>query len=273
MTYYDQILASASYISQKISVNPDIAIVLGTGLGSLAQKIDVSTKIPYSDIPNFPQATVEGHEGALILGTLEGKQVIAQAGRFHYYEGYNMKEVTLPIRVFKALGAKVVFIASAVGGIHENYEAGDISIVNDHINLHVENPLRGPNDERLGVRFPDMVDAYSPRLIQLAHRIAREKGITLHNSIYGGLPGPNIETKAEYNYLHKIGATVVGMSTVPEVLVAQHAGMEICVFTAITNKCFPISSIKKVTIDEVIDVANQAESEITSIVRDMLKEI
>lgn len=266
-------MASSSFIAKELKSTPEVAIVLGTGLGSLAQKIDVSARIPYHDIPNFPPTTVKGHDGALLIGILEGKQVIAQSGRYHYYEGYNMKEITLPVRVFKALGVKTLFIASAVGGIHEAYEAGDVSIVNDHINLHSDNPLRGPNDERLGVRFPDMVDAYSPRLIKIAHEIAKDKGLKLHNSIYGGLPGPNIETKAEYNYLNRIGATVVGMSTIPEVLVAQHADLEICVFTAITNKCFPISAIKKVTIDEVIEVAAKAESSITTIVREMLKRI
>lgn len=273
MTYYDKILESTAFISQRIDSTPDVAIVLGTGLGSLVESINVSHKILYKDIPNFPPATVKGHEGALLIGTLEGKPIIAQAGRYHFYEGYSMKEVTLPIRVFKALGVNVLIIASAVGGIHEDYQAGDITIVNDHINLHVENPLRGPNDDRLGVRFPDMVDAYSPRLIEIAKKIAKDKGITLHNSVYGGLPGPNLETKAEYNYLHKIGATVVGMSTVPEVIVAQHANLETCVFTAVTNKCFPISAIKKVTHEEVIEVAKKAESAITKIVREMLNRI
>lgn len=271
MTYYDQIIESRDFIRGAVSFEPETAVVLGSGLGTLVEKIDIVKRIPYEDIPHFPPATVKGHDGALIFGFLEEKPIVAQAGRYHFYEGYNMKEVTLPIRVFKFLGVKTLLIASAVGGIHEDYEAGDVTVVNDHINLHHENPLQGPNDERLGVRFPDMTDCYSPRLIDKVHDIAKEKGIKLHNSIYGGLPGPNLETKAEYNYLHTIGATVVGMSTVPEIIVAQHAGLESCVLTAVTNKCFPISAIKEVTHDEVIEVAQRTEEKITAIARELIR--
>lgn len=265
MSYYNQIQETTTFLQKAIHESPEIAVVLGSGLGQFAQKINIDHYIPYNKIPHFPPATVKGHEGALIFGTFAGRRIVAQSGRYHYYEGYNMKQVTFPIRVFKYLKVKALLIASAVGGIHENFEAGDISVVNDHINLHAENPLHGPNDDRLGPRFPDMVDAYSPRLIELAHSIAKEKNITLHNSIYAGLPGPNIETKAEYNYLHRIGATVVGMSTVPEIIVAQHMGLESCVLTAITNKCYPISAIKKVTHDEVIRVAQIAEKKISDV--------
>lgn len=265
MTYYDQIIESTNYIKKKIDDLPEIAIVLGSGLGPLATEIKNEIELPYAEIPHFSPATVKGHDGKLIYGDLKGKKVIAQAGRYHYYEGYSMKEVTLPIRVFKALGAKVMLMASAVGGIHEDYYAGDITVVNDHINLHSENPLRGQNDDRLGVRFPDMSEAYSRRLIDECNRIARENDIKLHNSVYGGLPGPNLETKAEYNYLHKIGATVVGMSTVPEIIVAKHAGLESCVLTAVTNKCFPISEIKEVSHQEVIDVASTCYDKISTI--------
>ena len=271
MTYYDQIIESTNYIKKKIDDTPEIAIVLGSGLGPLAKEIKNEIELPYAALPHFPPATVKGHDGKLIYGDLKGKKVIAQVGRYHYYEGYTMKEVTLPIRVFKALGAKVMLMASAVGGIHEDYHAGDITIVNDHINLHTENPLRGHNDERLGVRFPDMSEAYSTRLIEECHRIAREKDIKLHNSVYGGLPGPNLETKAEYNYLHKIGATVVGMSTVPEIIVANHAGLESCVLTAVTNKCFPISEIKEVSHQEVIDVASKCSKNISTIINYLLE--
>ncbi len=275
MSYYDQIIESTEYLKKRIEAKhlPEVAVVLGSGLGTFTEKIEISHRIPYSAIPHFPPATVKGHEGALIFGTIEGKKIVAQAGRYHFYEGYNMKEVTLPIRVFKYLGAKVLLIASAVGGIHADYEAGDVTIVNDHINLHHENPLQGPNDERLGVRFPDMTDAYSPRLIAMAHNIASAQKIVLHNSVYGGLPGPNLETKAEYNYLNIIGATVVGMSTVPEIIVAQHSGLESCVLTAVTNKCFPISAIKEVTHDEVIEVAQKTETKISTIVKEMIKRI
>lgn len=273
MSYYDRILESTESIKNQISELPEVAIVLGTGLGNFTTKIDISDKILFKDIPNFPRATVEGHEGVLIYGSIGNKRVIAQSGRFHYYEGYNMKEVTFPIRIFQALGVKTLIIVSAVGGIHEDFKAGDVTVVTDHINLHPENPLRGPNDDRLGVRFPDMVDAYSPTLIDLAHQIAQEQNTQLHESVYGGLPGPNIETKAEYRYLHEIGATVVGMSTVPEVIVARHAEIETCVFTAVTNQCYPISMIKKVTIEEVIANAGASEKKIGPLVLELIKRL
>lgn len=269
-SYYDQIQESTTHLNKIIDRQPEIAIVLGTGLGSLTDKIDISHRIPYDEIPYFPPVTVKGHAGELIFGTMGGKQIVAQSGRYHFYEGYTMKEVTFPIRVFKALGADQLIIASATGGIHEDYEAGDVTVVNDHINLHNDNPLLGPNDERLGVRFPDMMDAYDPKMIALCHEIASEKGIRLFDSVYGGLPGPNLETKAEYNMLHIIGATVVGMSTVPEILVAQHGGMRSCVLTAVTNKCFPISAITETTHDEVIEVAKITEEKITSIVIELI---
>jgi len=270
MNYYDQIIQSTNYIKDRIGDVPEVAMVLGSGLGPLAKEIADAVHISYSEIPHFPPATVMGHDGKLIYGKLQGKTVIAQSGRYHYYEGYTMKEVTLPIRVFKALGAKVMLMASAVGGIHEDYEAGDITVVNDHINLHSENPLRGPNDPRLGVRFPDMSEAYSKRLITSCHEIANAQGMTLHDSVYGGLPGPNLETKSEYNYLHTIGASVVGMSTVPEIIVANHAGLESCVLTAVTNKCFPISAIKEVSHQEVIDVAHECSLKISIIFNKLL---
>jgi len=270
MNYYDQIIQSTNHINERIGDQPDIALVLGSGLGLLADEIEDPVHISYDEIPNFPAATVKGHAGQLIYGRLYGKKVIAQSGRYHYYEGYTMKEVTLPVRVFKALGVEVMLMASAVGGIHEDYEAGDITVVNDHINLHSENPLRGPNDPRLGVRFPDMSEAYSQRLIDLCHTIAKQQNIELHDSVYGGLPGPNLETKAEYNYLHTIGATVVGMSTVPEIIVANHAGLESCVLTAVTNKCFPISAIKEVSHQEVIDVANTCSAKMSTIFSQIL---
>ena len=271
--YYDQVVEATEYIKSKIDKDPTIAIVLGTGLGNLTDDIDVLERFPYHELPYFPPATVKGHAGELIYGIMGGKRVIAQNGRYHYYEGYTMKEVTFPIRVFKMLGAQHLLIASATGGIHENYEAGDITVVNDHINLHHENPLNGPNDERFGPRFPDMSNAYDPTLIAHCHDIAKSMGITLHNSVYGGLPGPNLETKAEYNFLHVIGATVVGMSTVPEIIVARHMGLSSCVLTAVTNKCFPISAIKEVTHDEVIEVAAMVEQKITTIVKELIKRI
>lgn len=272
-SHYDKIQESTSYLRNIIKNKPSVGIVLGTGLGDFVHQIEIINRIKYADIPHFSPATVKGHAGELIFGRLGGKLIIAQNGRYHYYEGYNMKEVTFPIRVFKALGIKNLIIASAVGGIHEDYEAGDVTVVNDHINLHHENPLQGPNDERLGIRFPDMVDAYDPDMIKLCHEIASSLGIRLFNSIYAGLPGPNIETRAEYKYLHIIGATVVGMSTVPEVIVAKHMDLKTLVLTAVTNKCYPISAIKKVTHDEVIEVAEKVEQKISSIVIELIKRL
>ncbi len=270
MDHYDKMQDAVQYLNNRVGMTPEIAIVLGTGLGNLDKSIENAVRVPYEDIPHFPPVTVKGHAGELVFGTIQGKTVVAQSGRYHYYEGYDMTEVTFPIRVFKFLGADTLLIASATGGIHEDYYAGDITVVNDHINLHHSNPLTGPNDPRLGPRFPDMTDAYSPRLIAMCHDIAYQKNITLHNSVYGGLPGPNLETKAEYNFLHVIGATVVGMSTVPEIIAAKHMGMESCVLTAVTNKCYPISAIREVTHEEVILVASQTEQKITSIVIELI---
>ena len=270
MEYYDQIQEAVAHINKSISQPPEVAVVLGSGLGNFSESIEVQFEMSYAELPHFPPATVKGHDGKLIFGLFKDVPIVAQSGRYHFYEGYDMKQVTFPIRVFKFLGVRALVMASAVGGIHENYQAGDVSVVTDHINLHHQHPLNGPNDERLGTRFPDMVDAYSPRLIRLAQKIASEQKITLHESIYAGLPGPTIETKAEYEYLHRIGATVVGMSTVPEIIVARHMELESCVFTAITNKCYPISAIKKVTHDEVIDVAQRAGRDITNICQHLI---
>ena len=272
MTYYDQIQETVAFLLSQVDA-PEIGVVLGTGLGKFKEQMDIIRVIPYEEIPHFPPATVKGHEGALIFGEIAGRKIVAQSGRYHFYEGYSMKDVTFPIRVFKYLGIQSLFVASAVGGIHEDYEAGDVTVVNDHINLHYENPLQGPNDERLGPRFPDMVDAYSPRLIKMAHQVAEENEIRLFDSVYAGLPGPNIETKAEYKYLHIIGATVVGMSTVPEIIVAKHMNLESCVLTAVTNKCYPISAIREVTHDEVIEIASVAERKISTIVKGVMQQL
>ena len=272
-SYFDSIQEASSFLKGRIKEQPVVSIVLGSGLGSLTRHINNKVVIPYSEVPNFPETTVLGHKGELIFGQINGVPIVAQSGRLHYYEGYNMKEVTFPIRVFKQLGANHVVMASAVGGIHEDFNAGDITIVEDHINLFPENPLRGINDVRLGPRFPDMVNAYDPELITLAESIAQRRDISLHRSVYAGLAGPNIETKAEYNYLHRIGANVVGMSTVPEVIVAQHMAMKICVFTAVTNQCFPTSMIQKVSHEAILDVAKIAEKKISYIVIDMIKHL
>ncbi len=271
--YYQKITESVQYLKTRIKTLPKTAIVLGTGLGNFSSLIQVDIKIPYSEIPHFPETTVKGHQGELIFGTIHGHPVIAQNGRYHYYEGYNMKEVTFPIRVFKFLGVQNLIIASATGGIHEDYQAGDITIVNDHINLHHQNPLQGPNDDRLGTRFPDMMTAYTPEYISICKEVASGLNIKLYNSVYAGLPGPNLETKAEYKMLHIMGATVVGMSTVPEVLVAQHMKMKTCVLTAVTNKCWPLSSIGETTHDQVIEMAAIAEDKISKVVHGLIQRL
>ena len=218
-----------------MSLKPHIGIILGTGLGPLADMIENPLVIPYKDIPNFPVSTVEGHSGNFIFGTLAGKHVMAMQGRFHYYEGYDMKAVTFPVRVMRALGAETLIVSNAAGGMNKEFKVGDVMIITDHINLFPENPLRGRNYPELGVRFPAMTEAYSKRLVAVADAIGREKGIRLMHGVYVGTPGPTFETPAEYEYFHIIGGDAVGMSTVPEVIVARHAGMEVFGLSVITD--------------------------------------
>lgn len=231
----EKINRTADYIRANVKDIPKTAIILGTGLGALVDHIEDKQFIPYSQIPNFPVSTVEGHSGNLIFGNLAGKRVIAMQGRFHYYEGYDMKEVTFPVRVFKALGVETLYVSNAAGGMNSEFEVGDIMTISDHINLFPENPLRGKNYNELGPRFPAMTTAYSPRLKKLANEIAAEKGIRLKEGVYVGTPGPTFETPAEYEYFRIIGGDAVGMSTVPEVIVANHAGMEVYGISVITD--------------------------------------
>lgn len=231
----NKITETADYIKSKVTDFPKIAIILGTGLGALVDSIENAIFIPYSEIPNFPISTVEGHSGNLIFGYLGGKRIMAMQGRFHYYEGYNMKEVTFPIRVMKALGVETLFVSNAAGGMNKEFKVGDIMIITDHINLFPENPLRGKNYNELGTRFPAMTEAYSNRLINLASQIAEEKNIRIMRGIYVGTQGPTFETPAEYEYFRIIGGDAVGMSTVPEVIVANHASMEVFGLSVITD--------------------------------------
>lgn len=267
---YNQIQEAVKFIRTKTDFIPNVGIVLGTGLGELANRIEVVEKIPYQDIPHFKSSTVESHQGAFIFGKLAGKNIVAMSGRLHYYEGYLMKEVTFPIRVMKFLGIETILISNAAGSTNANIREGEIVFVRDHINLHPENPLRGVNDERIGPRFPDMLDAYNPELIDLAKKVATESNISHHVGVYVGLQGPNLETPAEYNYLHTIGGDLVGMSTVPEVLVAQHMGLKIFVLSVVSNQCYPIEKITKTTIDEVIEVVEKAAPDMVKIVEGML---
>ncbi|MDE5653084.1 MAG: purine-nucleoside phosphorylase [Muribaculaceae bacterium] len=231
----EAIRQTADYIRKEVGATPEIAIILGTGLGDLANQIEVTKEIDYKDIPNFPISTVEGHSGKLIFGNLGGKYVMAMKGRFHYYEGYDMKQVTFPVRVMKEIGVKTLFVSNAAGGMNKEFVVGDVMVITDHINLFPENPLRGKNYEELGPRFPAMTEAYSKRLVAIADGIASEEGMRLMHGVYVGTPGPTFETPAEYEYFRIIGGDAVGMSTVPEVIVANHTGMEVFGVSVITD--------------------------------------
>jgi purine-nucleoside phosphorylase len=272
MDLYNQMQEVANFLLQKTdSFKATTGIILGTGLSGLADELEDPIVIPFKEIPYFPQSTVESHRGQMLFGYLSGKPVVAMAGRFHYYEGYSMKQVTFPIRVFQALGIRQVVISNAAGSVNAEMEAGDLVLVTDHINLQPENPLRGPNDDRLGPRFPDLLYAYNQKWIQYALEVGKEKGIRCHTGVYAGLSGPNLETPAEYNYLNKIGADLVGMSTVPEVIVAKHAGMSVFVCSIVSNKCFPIETLTETTIEEVIAVAEDATPRLQEIVRALIQ--
>lgn len=234
-TMYDTIKETAQFIRGQVDELPKIAIILGTGLGDLVSHMEIIRELNYADIPHFPVSTVEGHSGRLIFGTLGDKYVMAMQGRFHYYEGYDMKQVTFPVRVMKELGVDTLFVSNAAGGMNKEFKVGDVMVICDHINLFPENPLRGRNDERMGPRFPAMTEAYCPRLISLADTIAAEQGIRLMHGVYVGTAGPTFETPAEYEYFRVIGGDAVGMSTVPEVIVANHAGMKVFGVSVITD--------------------------------------
>ena len=270
MDYKEQVELATAYIQGIHSDQVAIGIILGTGLGNLASQIEVDLEIPYQEIPHFPLSTVESHSGTLLFGRLGGKKVVAMKGRFHYYEGYSMKEVTFPIRVMRLLGVQTLFVSNASGGLNPNQEVGEVMVIADHINLFPENPLRGKNYEALGPRFPDMSVPYSPRLIDLALRIAHDKGLKLHTGVYCGVEGPNLETPAEYNYLRTIGGDAVGMSTVPEVLVACHAGMEVFGISAITDLGVE-GKIHQVTLDDVLAAAAKAEPIMSQILAELLR--
>lgn len=231
----EKIKQTADFLRAQVADMPKTAIILGTGLGDLVDHIEEKTFIPYKDIPNFPVSTVEGHSGNLIFGVLGGKRVVAMQGRFHYYEGYDMKQVTFPVRVFQALGVDTLFVSNASGGMNKEFVVGDVMVITDHINLFPENPLRGRNYNELGTRFPAMTNAYDKKLIALADAIAEEKGIRLMHGVYVGVTGPTFETPAEYEYYRIIGGDCVGMSTVPEVIVANHAGMRVFGLSVITD--------------------------------------
>jgi len=263
---------SVKYIKSKTNVEPTIGIILGTGLGGLVKEIQVIDEISYQDIPNFPVSTVESHSGKLIFGILGGKKVVAMQGRFHYYEGYDMQQVTFPVRVMKLLGVERLFVSNASGGVNPDFAVGEIMILNDHINLFPSHPLVGKNIDELGPRFPDMSEPYDLEMIALAQKIAQELDIKVSTGTYAGLTGPTLETPAEYVYVRNIGADAVGMSTVPEVIVARHMEIPTFAISIITDLGVP-GKIKKVSVADVIEVANRQEPKMTAIMSKLIERL
>lgn len=268
----DKIRETAEFVKSKVDIVPNIAIILGTGLGELVHEISDKKEIPYETIPNFPVSTVEGHSGKLIFGKLGGKPILAMQGRFHYYEGYTMKEVTFPIRVFQALGIQYLFVSNASGGMNGSFDIGDIMLIDDHINMFPEHPLHGKNQNELGTRFPDMSEAYSKELRLMAMEIAKENNIKLQHGVYVGTQGPTFETPAEYNWFRIIGGDAVGMSTVPEVIVANHAGMKVLAFSIITDIGI-IGKIVEVTHEDVQQAAKVAQPKMAYIMQEVIRRL
>lgn len=262
---------TVSYIKSKITETPLIGIILGSGLGELANEIDVSSRIPYNEIPNFPVSTVKGHKGQLIFGKLNGVCVVAMQGRFHYYEGYNMTEVTFPVRVLKKLGIEYLFVSNASGGVNTEFEVGDIMFITDHINL-MPNPLIGKNEDGLGPRFVDMSEAYNKNLLSKAKKVARHHGIHFKTGVYAAVTGPTYETLAEYKYIQSLGADAVGMSTVPEVIVARHMKLPVFAVSVISDLGVE-GKIVEISHDEVVDAASMAAPKLNLIIKDLVKEV
>jgi purine-nucleoside phosphorylase len=269
---HDRITGAADAVRSRTPLRPEVAIVLGTGLGGLAGEIAVEAEIPYAEIPGFPLSTVETHAGKLLAGTLAGRPVMAMQGRFHRYEGYDLHHVTFPIRVLHALGARTLVVSNACGGMHPLWEPGDLVLLSDHINLLGDNPLIGPNDDRLGPRFPDMSAPYDPDLRALARAVALDLGIVLREGVYVAVPGPNLETRAEYRMLRAMGADVVGMSTVPEVIVALHQGMRVVGVSIITDQCLP-DALEPADIGRIIATASRAEPKLTRLITTVVERL
>ncbi len=262
---YDQIDAAVTAIRNQWTETPKVGIILGTGLGRLAEEIESPVAIDYEDIPHFPRSTAVGHRGRLVCGKLQGVPILAMEGRFHQYEGYPLKQITLPVRVMKALGAETMIVTQAVGGMNPLYQSGDVMILDDQINLMGDNPLVGVNDDRLGPRFPDMSAPFTPELIEVGQEIARRENFLAHRGVMVAVTGPCLETRAEYRFLRTIGADVVGMSTVPEVIVAVHCGLRIFGLSVITDMCLP-DALKPAVVEEIIAVANSAEPKLRALV-------
>ena len=268
----DQVLEAVEFIRKETDLKPITGIVLGTGLGGLADEAEKSISIPYENIPGFSSSTVHSHKGRLILGYLGSKCVVIMQGRFHYYEGFNMKEITFPVRVMKMLGIKYLFLSNASGGLNHNFNTSDLMLINDHINFFPENPLRGENINELGPRFPDMTGCYSSELISLAVKACVNMNSNIHQGVYLGLQGPNFETPAEYNMFRKMGADAIGMSTVPEVIVARHMGVKCLAISVISNLLFA-DKVQKVDLDDIMNKASSAEARLTQIFKYVLSKL
>ncbi|TVR82624.1 MAG: purine-nucleoside phosphorylase [Chitinophagaceae bacterium] len=271
MNLLEKIEQTTTFINGKTRIKPQYGIILGSGLGELTNKIEIHDEILFEDIPNFPASTVVGHDGKLIFGYIAEKAVVVSKGRFHYYEGYSMEEVTFPVRIFKTLGASTLIVSNAAGSTNPDFKTGEVMFINDHINLHAEHPLRGKNYDQLGPRFPDMMDAYDKDLLNLAKEIAKELNIKPNEGVYIGLQGPTLETPAEYKYLHIIGGDAVGMSTVPEVIVARHMDMRVFGLSVITDMGYPKDVIKKTTHEIVIEVASKQAPLLAKLVEQLIK--
>jgi purine-nucleoside phosphorylase len=271
-TLINKINETISVIREKTSDNYSIGIILGTGLGGLVKEIEVEHEMDYADLPHFPLSTVESHHGRLIFGKLNGKKVVAMQGRFHFYEGYTMQQITYPVRVMKFLGMHTLLVSNACGGMNPGYCKGDLMLMVDQINLLGDNPLIGKNEDELGPRFPDMSEPYSLDLIELAEKVALEYQIKVHKGVYVAVPGPNLETRAEYRFLRATGADVVGMSTVPENIVANHMGIKVLGISIITDECFP-DSLQPVDVNEIIAAAMKAEPKMTLIMKEVIKRL
>jgi len=268
----DKINEALNFIQSRCKLTPQIGIILGTGMGKLASSIQNHTVLPYDEIPHFAVSTAPGHAGNLLMGEVAGKKIVAMQGRFHFYEGYSLEQITFPVRLMKALGVKILIESNAAGGMNRNFKAGDIMIIADQINFTGENPLIGFNDDTLGPRFPDMSEPYDEDLIELTEKIALSEGIRCHKGVYVGVSGPNFETRAEYKFFNLMGADAVGMSTVLEVIVAKHSGLRVLGISCITDVCIP-DRLEPVDSEKVIEVANQAEPRITKLVEKIIKEI
>lgn len=262
---YEQIQEAAQAIQQQWATKPRFGLILGTGLGGLAQQIQQEAVIPYKSIPHFPESTVESHTGQLVCGHLSGQPIVAMEGRFHYYEGYSLQQVTFPVRVMKALGIETLIVTNAAGGMNHQFRLADVMLIEDHINLISDNPLRGRNDDRLGLRFPDMCEPYNRELLDLASQTALELGIPHHRGVMVAVTGPNLETRAEYRMLRAMGADVVGMSTVPEVIVAAHAGLKVLAFSIVTDLCLP-DALEPVELPKILAVAAQGGERLAKLI-------